>query len=428
MKFIRFLSLIFLLSACTTTQTIPEAAPPTPAGRYDFSGVHLRLHNDSGQDWEAVTLTVGNQTEAIGALLAGAVSDYVTFTAVQTPPTIHAIGNQTGYEWTADPSAGESLMAGGEFTLELTLENDKLHVGFLIENPILQDAQYYADETGVTLEEALARLDTQNDDAIGNLQTQLHANETDTFAGLWLQHDPEYRVVVAFTQAGEETIRKYVAADSELAQLIDVRQAQYTFAQLEADQQEAFHILETLQLPAGGGIMVMDNRVVIDITDRAAFDAALAEAEATLPESVVVNTVYESVGENPPFDITPVPDVFMPQLKQRDVAFMEALLIGELVVEDGCLRVHSENENYLVIWQADYYLTDNNGVLEILDETGTVVAQVGEMIYMGGGTQRSVDDTELHQTIPNQCGGPYWRMGQFLPEEYIPNVSTDLPS
>ena len=66
MKFIRFLSLIFLLSACTTTQTIPEAAPPTPAGRYDFSGVHLRLHNDSGQDWEAVTLTVGNQTGRSG--------------------------------------------------------------------------------------------------------------------------------------------------------------------------------------------------------------------------------------------------------------------------------------------------------------------------------------------------------------------------
>ena len=292
----------------------------------------------------------------------------------------------------------------------------------------LQDAQYYADEVGITVEEALARLRVQNEESISTLQTQLQANEADTFAGLWLQHDPEFRVVVAFTRNGEETIQKYVTEGSELAQLIDVRQVEYSYAQLEADQQETFCLLNALNLPAAGGIMVMDNRVVIDITDRAAFEAALAEAEATLPESVVINTVYESVGENPPFAITLVPDVFMPQLKQRDVAFMEALLIGELVVEDGCLRVRDvyTDEYTLVIWQADYFLTDNEGVL---DETGTVVARVGEMVYMGGGEQRTVDDAELRQPVPEPCsGGPYWRMGQFLPEEYIPNVAADLPT
>jgi flagellar basal body rod protein FlgC len=169
----------------------------------------------------------------------------------------------------------------------------------------------------------------------------------------------------------------------------------------------------------------MENRVVVDITDQAAFDKAIAEAGFQLPESVVVNSVYESVGESPPFEITPVPDVFMPQLKRRDVGFMEALLIGELVVDEGCLRVRGENENHLVIWQADYFLTDNNGVLEILDETGEVVARVGEPIYLGGGEQRTVDNAELRRPIPEACGGPYWRMGEFLPEEYIPKVASD---
>ena len=108
-----------------------------------------------------------------------------------------------------------------------------------------------------------------------------------------------------------------------------MRPAQHTYAQLETDQQAVLRILDTLHLPAGVAINVMENRVGLGVTDRAAFDAALAEGNTTLPESVVISIYYESVGVNPPFDITPVPEVFMPQLKQRDVAFMEALLIGD---------------------------------------------------------------------------------------------------
>jgi hypothetical protein len=186
------------------------------------------------------------------------------------------------------------------------------------------------------------------------------------------------------------------------------------------------HFLETLDLSAGVSILVQENRVELGTTDRAALDAALQESGFALPESVVISALYESVGEDPSFAITPVPDVFMPQLKQRDVAFMEALLIGELVVQDGCLRVINENESTLVIWQADYFLSENAGILEILDETGNVVARVGEMVYMGGGEQRSVNEDEMRQPVPEQCSGPFWRMGQFLPEEYIPNVTADL--
>lgn len=127
--------------------------------------------------------------------------------------------------------------------------------------------------------------------------------------------------------------------------------------------------------------------------------------------------------------ITPVPHVFMPQLKQRDDAFMTALLIGDLVVEAGCLRIRDiyTGESRLVIWQADYFLTDNNGVLAILDETGAVAAQVGERVFLGGGEQPALNETELRQPLPDSCGGPYWRMGNFLPEEYVPNVAADLP-
>ena len=174
-------------------------------------------------------------------------------------------------------------------------------------------------------------------------------------------------------------------------------------------------------ISAASRIDVQENQVEITVTDRAAFDAALAASGAELPPSVAISTVYEPLGETPPFAVTPAADVFMAQLKRRDVAFMEALLGGELVIDKGCLRVQNENESYLVIWQVDYFLTDKDGVLEILDETGTAVAEVGEMVYMGDGEQVSVRDAELRQPIPEICGGLYQRIGQFLPEAYIPD-------
>jgi len=291
---------------------------------------------------------------------------------------------------------------------------------------ILQDEQSYADDMDISLDEALKRLEIQNDAAIGALQARLQQEEPGNFAGLWLQHQPQFRIVVAFTRDGQETIAKYMGPDNPLSALIEVHPAQYTYAQLQADQEEVMRLLETFGLPAGAGIMVMDNKVLVDVTNHVAFEAALAQAGLSLPDSVVVNAVYEPLDE-PSLTITPTPGIFMPQLKQRDVAFMEALLVGKLVVEDGCLSVRSENDSYLVIWQADYFLTYSHNTVEILDETGTAVARVGDLIYLGGGEQGAVDENELRQPIPETCDGPYWRMGESVPDEFIGNIVADLP-
>jgi hypothetical protein len=78
-------------------------------------------------------------------------------------------------------------------------------------------------------------------DEIGELGAALEANEADTFAGLWIEHEPEYRVVVAFVgDAGEEVIRPYLQTYPALADIIELRTAQYTLAELLAAQQEAF--------------------------------------------------------------------------------------------------------------------------------------------------------------------------------------------
>lgn len=146
----------------------------------------------------------------------------------------------------------------------------------------------------------LTELDTPANETISTLQHRLQTQEADTFAGLWLQHEPAYRIIVAFTRNGAETLQRYVVAGSELAQLIDIQSVEYSYAQLEADQQAVSRLLESIQHPADVGILITVNRVVVETTDQAALDAALAAVHVTLPPSVVVNAIDEPVGENAP--------------------------------------------------------------------------------------------------------------------------------
>jgi hypothetical protein len=402
---------LILLVACTPTAA---PTPPDPAAGvpFDFSGVHLRLRNATDQTFDNLELVVAGETRQIGSLAPGETSTYHTFAAVQQAPAVLATTAGRRYEWPAGVAGGAAYLAGGEFTLELALANGVLQVTVLMDNPGLQDAQQYAREMGVPLAEAVSRLQWQSRVDVGDLENALQAHEKETFAGLWLQHEPAFRIVVAFTERGGETIRRYVAADSELAQLIEVRPARYTLERLLADQESAHQILRQAALQASSGVNLMENRVEVYVTDTAGLAAALAAVNATFPESVIVTAVYEPVGDTPPFSITPVPDVFMAQLKVRDAFFMGALLTAELVVENGCLQAQTEHGLHLIIWQADYFLTQRDGRIHVLDEKGDVVATVGETFSMGGGEIPAVAEVELRAPIPEACaGGPHWRMG-----------------
>ena len=68
-----------------------------------------------------------------------------------------------------------------------------------------QDARTYAEQHDSKL--LITRLLMQ--DTVEELENLLY-RKSDTFGGLWVQHEPEYRVIVAFTKDGEETIARYV--------------------------------------------------------------------------------------------------------------------------------------------------------------------------------------------------------------------------
>ena len=66
-------------------------------------------------------------------------------------------------------------------------------------------AEVYAKLNGVTIDEAITRLKLQ--DFVGPFQGQLENNDKATFAGLWIQHQPEFKIVVAFTHDGENAVK-----------------------------------------------------------------------------------------------------------------------------------------------------------------------------------------------------------------------------
>lgn len=80
---------------------------------------------------------------------------------------------------------------------------EELDAELIDENPLIRDAATYAAGHEVEIEEALRRLELQ--DFVGNFEAELTAMEREGFAGVWIQHEPEYRVIVSFTCRDSES-------------------------------------------------------------------------------------------------------------------------------------------------------------------------------------------------------------------------------
>ena len=145
------------------------------------------------------------------------------------------------------------------------------------------DAQYYAESYVVELSEAIRRLTLQ--EPIGKLEATLESNEAGTLGGFWIQHEPEYRVVAAFTKEGEKTMAKYVQ-DGPLLDLIEVRTVDATLKELKRAQQKAGSIVSGLGFRAGSGINVFENQTEIYVSDRSRLEEALQESGQTLSAHV----------------------------------------------------------------------------------------------------------------------------------------------
>ncbi|HJH27157.1 MAG TPA: hypothetical protein C5S37_10425 [Methanophagales archaeon] len=156
---------------------------------------------------------------------------------------------------------------------------------------LLFDAQVYASNMNVSVEEAILRFQLQ--DIAGDLDAELTTNETETFAGLWIEHTPEFRVVVQFTRDGEETIRPYMKQYAKLANLVEVRTAKVPLVDLQKAQANASYSARALDIPVESDINVFNNSVELYVAkaNKSQFDNALQKGNIRLPDKVKVRVI-----------------------------------------------------------------------------------------------------------------------------------------
>jgi len=304
-------------------------------------------------------------------------------------------------EQSAGEEAGTPDDSSGNFQEQIAELAEKYK-----DDPAMFDAAVYAMHEGIEIDEAIRRFEIM--DKAGPFGAELEKNEADTFAGFWIQHEPEFGLVAAFIRDGEETLEKYREKYPELVAITELVEMKYTYAELLAAQEEASQILQELGLFYSSATMVMTNRVEIYVTDSDLFYSTLEKSSEKLPECVVPVIIYEPL-EGVPEGLNPDPSVHFPQLKMASGSYMEALLTGKLELEDGYLRVNEA----IIIWQPDYFVHNNNGTIEIWDRDGKVVGRVGEEIVMGGGSAGTIEQINptLKEPLPPDTEGPFWLQG-----------------
>lgn len=153
---------------------------------------------------------------------------------------------------------------------------------------LLEDAASYAKDTGVSVDEAVRRLRLQVE--VGGLDAMLSIQEP-SFAGLWIEHQPKYRVVVRFQDPSAEGRLRARVAGTALEGLIENRPAAASLAQLEKRRDAAKQRIQRLGFAVDTDINIQENRVEIHSDRAQSLRAAIAAERANLPERVEVMAV-----------------------------------------------------------------------------------------------------------------------------------------
>lgn len=160
---------------------------------------------------------------------------------------------------------------------------------FVTEDGLAKDTQAYASNMGVSIDEAIRRFKLQ--DLAGELETDLSANYPETFAGLWLEHKPKFRIVASFTRHGQVSVAPYISSNSDLEGMIEVRSAVKSLAMLQKEQTQAVNAIRHAGIRADLGINVRENRVELKIAERNNFDMAVTRGDVQLPPDIKIITV-----------------------------------------------------------------------------------------------------------------------------------------
>jgi hypothetical protein len=270
------------------------------------------------------------------------------------------------------------------------------------------EASWYAQAHGVSEAEAQRRMRLQHEvsEEIGRIGPRLEAEQRDNYADIWIEHSPEWRVVVGFVRDPEATLRRYTSSP-----LFVARQVRHSLAELRAGQEEAFAQLRRLGVPAEGGTYVSDNEVRISAAvDSAAVAALLASGRLRVRPFVRVTGADALDPAEPVAEAARRFVRILPQARHRTGSETAELNIGTIVLRDGCFRLDGPGED-----DPFAFFGAETGVR--LDEAGALIlyqrgaggyggdpARVGERMVLGGGAGREIDDAEVTAAVRAACG------------------------
>jgi hypothetical protein len=151
-------------------------------------------------------------------------------------------------------------------------------------------ASNYAEHYGITENEAMQRFRII-ETIPGKLQQELESQESDTFGGLWIQHTPDFKIIVAFTEDGEETIKKYLSDD--IMQYVETTQVKTTLLELKNALYEAMAAFKNSGIPIDSGISQMNNIVEVSVSKKYwnKYQEAITSGKILLPDCVKVTQV-----------------------------------------------------------------------------------------------------------------------------------------
>ncbi len=256
--------------------------------------------------------------------------------------------------------------------------------------------------------------------SIPGLTQALEQKEAVTFAGIWIEHQPRYRVVVAFTRDAAATLRKYttdpVFVSSERP---GPSQVELTAAREGVSRELARFGVRSSMSTAN----VVTGRVEIAVVgELAPFRAAVARGEVDLPFYVDIREPAPLPFAAPPLpaDWRTVVKAFPRQKLRSGGPEPDILRAGTIVLEGGCLRIKGERRNPVIVWpnEAALDLVGQPGKVRIVNRRSGKGIEVGKGIELGGNSGELPDGVEIIDTDP-ACPGPYFMMGNFGPLEAI---------
>jgi hypothetical protein len=259
------------------------------------------------------------------------------------------------------------------------------------------------------------------DVSIGNLQGVLRENEPETFAGLWIQHEPTYGVAVAFTRDAAATLAKYT--NDPL--FFPVERRGPSLIELRATQDRLVEDFARLGISwFGAGSNVTTGKVEIQLGQSAdPIREAAARGEIDLPDYVVFEEPDPFPVPAPPIQPGDTRVKSFPQFAFRTDG-MPRTLVGvpdvpaRLELREGCLWLAPEGEEpKIAIWEQSEALdlTDPDRVAVMNRFSGAKVFANSDVVLMG------LQPGEV--SPPNQavgtdgCPGPYRVVRGIMPRE-----------